>query len=115
MRVLAEEDLDKAFAALADPTRRAILARLTSGEAGVLDIAEPFPMSQPAISKHLKVLEAAGLVSRRRLSKQNLCRLEAGPLKDVADWLGTYREFWEASFARLDEYVDTLSAGRQPS
>jgi DNA-binding transcriptional ArsR family regulator len=115
MRVLLDEELDKAFAALADPTRRAILARLTSGEAGVLDIAEPFPMSQPAISKHLKVLEAAGLVSRRRQAKQNLCRLEAGRLKDVVDWLGTYREFWEASFARLDEYVDTLSTGRSPS
>jgi DNA-binding transcriptional ArsR family regulator len=115
MRVLPDEELDRAFAALADPTRRAILARLTSGEAGVLDIAEPFPMSQPAISKHLKVLEAAGLVSRRRQAKQNLCRLEAGRLKDVVDWLGTYREFWEASFARLDEYVDTLSTGRSPS
>jgi DNA-binding transcriptional ArsR family regulator len=115
MRVLLDEELDRAFAALADPTRRAILARLTSGEAGVLDIAEPFPMSQPAISKHLKVLEAAGLVSRRRQAKQNLCRLEAGRLKDVVDWLGTYREFWEASFARLDEYVDTLSTGRSPS
>ncbi|HKF33065.1 MAG TPA: metalloregulator ArsR/SmtB family transcription factor [Jatrophihabitantaceae bacterium] len=115
MRVLPDEELDRAFAALADPTRRAILARLTSGEAGVLDIAEPFPMSQPAISKHLKVLEAAGLVSRRRQAKQNLCRLEAGRLKDVVDWLGTYREFWEASFARLDEYVETLSTGRSPS
>ena len=115
MRVLPDEELDRAFAALADPTRRAILARLTSGEAGVLDFAEPFPMSQPAISKHLKVLEAAGLVSRRRQAKQNLCRLEAGRLKDVVDWLGTYREFWEASFARLDEYVDTLSTGRSPS
>jgi len=115
MRVLLDEELDRAFAALADPTRRAILARLTSGEAGVLDIAEPFPMSQPAISKHLKVLEAAGLVSRRRQAKQNLCRLEAGRLKDVVDWLGTYREFWEASFARLDEYVETLSTGRSPS
>ena len=115
MRVLPDEELDRAFAALADPTRRAILARLTSGEAGVLDIAEPFPMSQPAISKHLKVLEAAGLVSRRRQAKQNLCRLEAGRLKDVVDWLGTYREFWEASCARLDEYVETLSTGRSPS
>jgi DNA-binding transcriptional ArsR family regulator len=115
MRVLPDEELDRAFAALADPTRRAILARLTSGEAGVLDIAEPFPMSQPAISKHLKVLEAAGLVSRRRQAKQNLCRLEAGRLKDVVDWLGTYREFWEASFARLDEYVETLSTGQSPS
>jgi DNA-binding transcriptional ArsR family regulator len=115
MHSLADEELDRAFAALADPTRRAILARLKSGEAGVLDIADPFPMSQPAISKHLKVLEAAGLVSRRRQAKHNLCRLEAGLLKEVADWLGTYREFWEASFARLDEYVDTLSTERTPS
>jgi DNA-binding transcriptional ArsR family regulator len=115
MRTLADEELDRAFAALADRTRRAILARLTSGEAGVLDIAEPFPMSQPAISKHLKVLETAGLVSRRRQAKHNLCRLEAGRLKDVADWLGTYREFWEASFARLDEYVDALQPEWPPS
>jgi DNA-binding transcriptional ArsR family regulator len=115
MRTLADEELDRAFAALADRTRRAILARLTSGDAGVLDIAAPFPMSQPAISKHLKVLEAAGLVSRRRQAKHNLCRLEARRLKDMADWLGTYREFWEASFARLDEYVDTLSAQRPSS
>jgi DNA-binding transcriptional ArsR family regulator len=112
---LADEDLDRAFAALADRTRRAILARLRSGEAGVLDIAEPFPMSQPAISKHLKVLEAAGLVSRRRQARHNLRRLEPGRLKDVADWLGTYREFWEDSFARLDEYVETLQAERPPS
>lgn len=108
MRALADDELDRAFAALADPTRRAILARLRAGEAGVLDIAEPFPMSQPAISKHLKVLEAAGLVSRRHQARHHLCRLEAGRLKDVTDWLGTYREFWEDSFARLDEYVGAL-------
>jgi DNA-binding transcriptional ArsR family regulator len=110
MRLPSDEELNKTFAALADPTRRAILARLTAGEAGVLDIAEPFPMSQPAISKHLKVLESAGLVSRRRRAKHHLCRLDARRMKDVADWLGTYREFWEDSFARLDEYVDTLQA-----
>jgi DNA-binding transcriptional ArsR family regulator len=113
MRTLKDDELDRAFAALADSTRRAILARLRTGEAGVLDIAEPFPMSQPAISKHLKVLEAAGLVSRRRQAKHRMCRLEAGRLKDAADWLGTYREFWEDSFARLDEYVDALHAERQ--
>jgi DNA-binding transcriptional ArsR family regulator len=113
MRTLADDELDRAFAALADSTRRAILARLRTGEAGVLDIAEPFPMSQPAISKHLKVLEAAGLVSRRRQAKHRLCHLEAGRLKDASDWLGTYREFWEDSFARLDEYVDALHAERQ--
>ena len=105
--------LDATFAALADPTRRAILARLAQGDASVAELAEPFAMSQPAISKHLKVLEAAGLVSRRRQAKHRLCRLEAGRLKDAADWLGTYREFWEDSFARLDEYVDALHAERQ--
>jgi DNA-binding transcriptional ArsR family regulator len=100
--------LDNAFRALADPTRRAILARLRRGEAGVLELAEPFPISQPAVTKHLKVLESAGLISRHRRSRQHLCRLEPGRLKDVADWLGTYREFWEDSYARLDEYVETL-------
>jgi DNA-binding transcriptional ArsR family regulator len=114
MSVLADEELDRAFGALADPTRRAILSRLRAGEAGVLELGEPFPMSQPAISKHLKVLEAAGLVSRHRRAKQNLCRLEAARLGDVADWLGTtYREFWEGSFARLDEYVQDLTQARQ--
>ena len=96
---------------MADPTRRAILARLRTGEAGVLEIAGPFPMSQPAMSSpHLKVLESAGLVSRRRQAKHHLCRLEAARLRDAADWLGTYREFWEDGFARLDEYVDVLQA-----
>jgi DNA-binding transcriptional ArsR family regulator len=107
---LASDELDRAFSALADPTRRAIRARLRTGEAGVLEIAGPFPMSQPAISKHLKVLEAAGFVSRRRHAKHHLCRLEAARLRDVSDWLGTYREFWEDSFAHLDEYVDALQA-----
>jgi DNA-binding transcriptional ArsR family regulator len=109
MRTLGESDLDSVFGALADPTRRAILARLRTGEVGVLELAEPFPISQPAISKHLKVLESAGLVSRRRRSKHHLCRLEPRRLKDVADWLGTYREFWEESFARLDTYVESLN------
>jgi DNA-binding transcriptional ArsR family regulator len=108
MQSLSDAELDRAFAALADPTRRAILARLRTGEAGVLELAEPFPISQPAISKHLKVLESAGLVSRHRQSKHHLCRLEPGRLKDVVDWLGTYREFWEASFTRLDAYVESL-------
>jgi DNA-binding transcriptional ArsR family regulator len=115
MRTLADEDLDRAFSALADPTRRAILARLRTGEAGVLEIADPLPMSQPAISKHLKVLEAAGLVSRRRHAKHHLCRLEAARLRDVSDWLGTYRDFWEDSFARLDEYVEALQAEGPPA
>ena len=96
------------FTALADPTRRAILARLRAGELGVLELAEPFPISQPAVSKHLKVLESAGLVSRRRQAKHHLCRLEPSRLKDAVDWLGTYREFWEDSFARLDAYVEAL-------
>lgn len=112
MDALADEELDRAFGALADPTRRAILSRLRSGDAGVLEIAEPFPMSQPAISKHLKVLEAAGLVSRHRRATHNLCRLEAARLGEVAQWLGSYREFWEDSFARLDEYVRDLSQAR---
>ncbi len=104
----AEIDLDRAFAALADPTRRAIVARLARGEAGVLELAEPFAMSQPAVSKHLKVLETAGLVSRRRDARRNLCRLEPEPLGRLSSWLGTYREFWEASFDRLDAYLDDL-------
>lgn len=108
MRGLSDAELDRAFAALADPTRRAILARLRTGEAGVLELAEPFSISQPAISKHLKVLESAGLVSRHRQSKHHLCRLEPSRLKDVVDWLGTYREFWEDSFIRLDAYVESL-------
>jgi len=110
---LTGEDLDRGFAALADPTRRAILDRLTSGEAGVLEIAAPLPMSQPAVSKHLKVLEAAGLVSRRRRAKQHLCRLEAVRLKELFDWVGGYRRFWEESFDRLDDYLDTLEAADQ--
>jgi DNA-binding transcriptional ArsR family regulator len=105
---VTETDLDRAFAALADPTRRAIVARLSLGEAGVLELAEPFAMSQPAVSKHLKVLEAAGLVSRRRDARRNLCRLEAEPLGRLSEWLGTYREFWETSFDRLDAYLDDL-------
>jgi DNA-binding transcriptional ArsR family regulator len=106
--VLAEPDLDRAFAALADPTRRAILARLAQGEIGVLEVARPFPMSQPAITKHLKVLESAGLISRHRDARRRLCRLEAARLKELSDWIGSYREFWEESFDRLDDYLDKL-------
>ena len=102
-------DVGSIFSALADPTRRAILGRLRNGDAGVLELAEDFPISQPAISKHLKVLESAGLVSRHRRAKFHLCRLEPLPLKDAIEWLGTYREFWEASFARLDEYTQSLA------
>jgi len=102
--------LDATFAALADPTRRAILARLVSGERSVLDLAEPFAMSQPAISKHLKVLERAGLVSRGRDAQRRPCRLEAVPLKEIAEWVGDYRRFWEESLGRLDEYLQELQA-----
>lgn len=93
------------FSALADPTRRAILARLVSGEASVTELAEPFQMSLPAVSKHLKVLERAGLVARSREAQWRPCRLQAGPLKDAADWLDHYRRFWEQSFDRLDDYL----------
>jgi DNA-binding transcriptional ArsR family regulator len=105
---LAEPELDKAFGALADPTRRAILARLGRGEAGVLELAGPFPMSQPAISKHLKVLEAAGLISRRRDARRRLCRLEPQRLKHISEWVGSYRQYWEESFSRLDDYLDNI-------
>lgn len=96
------------FAALADPTRRAILARLASGEASVTELAEPFAMSLPAISKHLKVLGRAGLIARGREAQWRPCRLEAGLLKDAADWLEEYRRFWEQSFDRLDDYLREL-------
>lgn len=111
--VLASDDLDRAFAALADPTRRAILDRLTRGEAGVLEIASPLPMSQPAVSKHLKALEAAGLVSRRHRGKQHLCRLEATRLQELFDWMGGYRQFWEESFSRLDDYLDGIQGDQR--
>src|ERR1700719_1142621 len=100
-----DTDLDATFAALADGTRRPILSRLASGEASVTELAEPFDMSMPAISKHLKVLERAGLIARGRDAQWRPCRLDAGPLKDVADWVDHYRKFWEESFDRLDEYL----------
>ncbi len=100
--------LTETFGALADPTRRAILARLASGEASVTQLAEPFAMSMPAISKHLKVLEHAGLISRGREAQWRPCRLEAGPLQDVAGWVEHYRRFWEESFDRLDHYLQKL-------
>jgi DNA-binding transcriptional ArsR family regulator len=102
------ERLNDIFAALADPTRRAILARLTAGEATVTELAEPFAMSLPAVSKHLKVLERAGLIARGREAQWRPCRLEADPLKEVADWLEGYRRFWEQSqerYDRLDDYL----------
>jgi DNA-binding transcriptional ArsR family regulator len=105
---LSEDQLDRAFGALADRTRRAILARLTEGDAGVLEVAAPFPMSQPAITKHLRVLEGAGLVSRHRVARQRMCHLEAGRLQQLSEWVGSYREFWEESFERLDELLEEL-------
>ncbi len=102
------EKLDRAFAALADPTRRAILGRLAIGEAGVTELAEPFEMSLPAVSKHLKVLERAGLITRSREAQWRYCRLEPAPLKRVADWVGEYKRFWDESYERLDEYLEDL-------
>jgi len=102
------DHLSTTFAALADPTRRAILARLTAGEASVTELAEPFDMSMPAISKHLKVLERAGLVARGREAQWRPCRLDPAPLKDVAAWVERYREMWEQRFDRLDDYLRQL-------
>jgi DNA-binding transcriptional ArsR family regulator len=104
----AEVQLNETFAALADPTRRAILARLASGEATVTELAEPFAMTQPAISKHLKVLERAGLISRDRDAQRRPSRLEAAPLAEASQWLEEYRQFWEASFARLDALLGEM-------
>jgi DNA-binding transcriptional ArsR family regulator len=102
--------LDAVFAALADPTRRAILARLASGEAGVMELAKPFAMTQPAISKHLRVLERAGLISRGRDAQRRPCRIEAQPLAEANEWLERYRQFWEGSFQRLDSLLDELQS-----
>ncbi len=104
------QHLDATFAALADPTRRAILARLTSGEASVNELAEPFAMTQPAISKHLKVLERAGLISRGRDAQRRPCRIEANPLAEANAWLEDYRQFWEGSFQRLDALLEELKS-----
>jgi DNA-binding transcriptional ArsR family regulator len=106
--------LDTTFAALADPTRRAILARLSGGDASVTDLAEPFAMSQPAISRHLKVLERAGLVSRRRDAQRRPVHLEARPLAEATGWLENYRQFWERRFAKLDTLLDELKSARAP-
>jgi DNA-binding transcriptional ArsR family regulator len=102
------EHLSATFAALADPTRRAILARLAAGEASVMELAEPFAMSQPAISKHLKVLERAGLISRGLDAQRRPSRLEAKPLAEATEWLERYRQFWEGSFQRLDALLDEI-------
>jgi DNA-binding transcriptional ArsR family regulator len=101
-------DLDGTFSALADPTRRAILARLAMGEASVKELQQPFHLSQPAISKHLRVLERAGLISRGRAAQTRPCRLEAAALKEVADWIEHYRRFWTESFDRLDAYLQQM-------
>jgi DNA-binding transcriptional ArsR family regulator len=105
MAALSIDPLSSTFAALADPTRRAILAKLSSGEASVTELAQPFDMSLPAVSKHLKVLERAGLIARSREAQWRPCQLEAGPLKNVADWIEHYRRFWTNSFDRLDDYL----------
>ena len=105
---MADDQLSIVLAAVADPTRRAILARLKTGEASVTELAEPFEMSLPAVSKHLKVLERAGLIARSREAQWRWCRLEAGPLKDVVGWLAQYRRFWAGSFDRLEEYLGEI-------
>jgi DNA-binding transcriptional ArsR family regulator len=105
---MPSDRLSTTFAALADPTRRAILARLISGEASVTELAEPFDITLPAVTKHLKVLENAGLIARGREAQWRPCRLEAGPLKDAAEWLERYRRFWEQSFDRLDLYLKEM-------
>lgn len=107
---MTPEELDATFAALADPTRRAILARLARGEATVTELAEPFAMSQPAVSRHLKVLERAGLISRGRDAQRRPCRLEAGRLAEATEWLVAYRRLWAGRFQRLDALLDELQA-----
>ena len=107
---MSPDRLSSTFAALADPTRRAILARLASGEKSVNDLAEPFEMSLPAVSKHLKVLESAGLITRGREAQWRPCRLDATPLKDISSWVERYRKFWEQSFDRLDAYLRDVQA-----
>ena len=109
-QISPDDRLDSTFQALADPTRRKILARLSVGEASVTEIAAPFRMTLPAVSKHLKVLERAGLITRGREAQWRPCRLKADPLKDVADWLETYRQSWEESFSRLDDYLRQVQA-----
>jgi DNA-binding transcriptional ArsR family regulator len=111
--MLSPDPLSATFAALADPTRRAILARLSAGEASVKDLAAPFEMTQPAISKHLRVLERAGLIEQGRQAQWRPRRLKAGPLRDVADWVGQYRRHWEDSFERLDAYLNEINATDQ--
>jgi DNA-binding transcriptional ArsR family regulator len=113
--MLLSEQLDATFAALADPTRRAILARLATGEATVMELAEPFAMSQPAISRHLKVLERAGLISRGRDAQRRPCRMEPAPLVEATAWIERYRQIWEDHYERLDALLDELKAARGDS
>jgi DNA-binding transcriptional ArsR family regulator len=105
---MTPDRLSNTFAALADPTRRAILARLMTGQASVTELAEPFQMTMPAVSKHLKVLERAGLIARGREAQWRPCRLEGEPLRDVAEWMEPYRRFWDESFDRLDDYLQVM-------
>ena len=111
---MTPDRLSATFSALADPTRRAILARLALGETSVTDLAAPFAMSLPAVSKHLKVLERAGLIARGREAQWRPCRIAGGPLKDAADWLAHYRHFWDESFDRLGDYLGELQAEERP-
>jgi DNA-binding transcriptional ArsR family regulator len=115
MNIPTADRLDATFAALADPTRRAILARLASGDAHVSELAEPFDISQPAISKHLKVLERAGLISRGREAQRRPRRLDAKPLAEASKWLEHYRQFWEGSFHRLDALLDEMTRQKKPA
>lgn len=110
MSTATDDRLDATFAALADPTRRAILRRLTAGEATVTELTAPFDISQPAISKHLKVLERAGLVTRGRQAQRRPCQLDAKPLRDATEWLANYRDYWEESYQRLDTLLAELEA-----
>ena len=114
MATATKDRLDRTLSALADPTRRAILARLATGEASVTELAQPFEMTLPAVSKHLKVLERAGLIARGRERQWRPARLEAEPLKEVAEWIERYRRFWEESYDRLDEYLEELQ-GKEKS
>jgi DNA-binding transcriptional ArsR family regulator len=109
------DQLTSTFAALADPTRRAILQRLASGEASVKELAEPFAMTLPAVTKHLKVLQRAGLITQGRRAQWRPCRLEAQPLREVADWVEPYRRFWAESFDRLDDYLNELQKREKPN
>lgn len=115
MATVTAERLDATFAALADPTRRAIVARLATGEATITELAAPFDISQPAISKHVKVLERAGLVTRTRQAQRRPCRLQAGPLRDVTAWLANYRDYWDESYQRLDALLADLTTDDESS